>query len=302
MTRAAGATVCVLSTLLLCTLGCGGDKKVPDVVGLSFADAEKALKSAGLSAKADGSQEAKVKSQDPPSGAPAPKDGAVSLVLETEAASGGAGVPVPDLTGKTAAEAKTLLEGAGFQLGAVTTRVVARPANEIVDQSPKPNNPIAPGQAVAVVVADENLVQLPELNGKNEVEAKQALLGLIEIEKVEKACRPGTEPVNTVYESIPRGGDSTSRSSKVVIRIKDDCVEVPDVRELEKGVAFAKLNSLGLLGNPSGTRRVPEKKDRIADQSPAPHQLAARGSQVNLVIYTDLIVHRRVRVPITLSK
>jgi hypothetical protein len=280
ISRIAGA---VMVASLICA--CGGGKKVPSVTGLSFEEAEKALKDAGLTAKAEEPHDGKVKSQDPASGEAAPKDGVVTLVLEKEASADG--VPVPDLTGKTVAEAKAILEGAGFTLGAVTTRIAEKPVNVVVDQSPKPNNPIAAGQAVAVVAADESQVLVPALIGKTEEQAREALKGLLEIEKVEETCRPGAEPVEAVYESIPRGGDSTSRTSKVVLRIKDDCVAVPRVIDLDKGLAFTRLNGVGLLGNPTGSVFDPPKKDRVQNQKPLPDTLLAKGSQVNLVFYSD---------------
>ena len=87
---------------------------------------------------------------------------------------------------------------------------------------------------------------VPALMGKTEDQARDALAGVLDVEKVERNCSAGSGTPNTIYESIPRTGDSVSRATRVLLRVKDDCVTVPRLVGISKAAAFAQLNSLGL--------------------------------------------------------
>jgi beta-lactam-binding protein with PASTA domain len=194
-------------------------------------------------------------------------------------------IEVPDVTNKTISEARTFLESQGLALGQITRSVAAKPKDIILQQTPAAHKTAAKGGAIAVVASDENIVLVPALIGQTEDQAKDALGGLLDVEKVERGCSAASGAVNTIYESNPRTGDSVSRATKVLLRVKDDCVPVPRLIGADKASAFTQLNALGLLGNPVAGSIDPAKVDKVEDQSPAPDQLLAKGSQVTLKFY-----------------
>lgn len=137
---------------------CAGIVKVPNVVGLTQADAAAALAGAGLSAGtvarkcSDSVPEGSVISQTPAGGASAVTGTAVALVVS----SGPCPVTatVPNLVGQTQAAAEAALTGAGLALGAVTevhSDTVA--AGVVVSQSPAAGETAAPGAAVSLTVS-----------------------------------------------------------------------------------------------------------------------------------------------------
>lgn len=284
MTRVAVMSLVLLFLLTACG---GGGGKVPDVVGQSFADAEATLQDAGLTANVEGSRDGKVDTQTPAAGEPIPDDKVVKLVLKSE---GGAGTAeVPDVRGKTIADAKTALESKGFVLGEVTRKVVDKPVDVIVEQSPLPGNALPTGQAVTVTAADDKLVLIPTLKGKSEADAKTLLTGLLEVGTVEKKCLESADPPNTVYESNPKDGDSTVRTNKILLRIKNDCVKVPQVKNLDAIDAIRRIQNTQLLGKLAGTQFNSNValNEKVASSAPAEGMLIPKGDTVTLTLFTN---------------
>jgi len=277
-----------LALLIWLMTSCGGGgPEVPDVVGQSFADAEATLQDAGLTANVQGANAGKVVEQTPAAGEPVPSDKVVKLVFKAEG--GGATAQVPDLSGKTVAEAKAVLESSGFVLGEVTRKVVDKPVDVIVEQSPLSGNTLPTGQPVTVVAADEKLVMVPSLKGKSEADARTLLTGLLEVGTVEKNCLESADPPNAIYESNPKDGDSTVRTNKILLRIKNDCARVPAVKNLDAVVAIRRLQSNGLavkLGT-SQFNKDPAMNEKVVSSSPAEGALIAKGDTVNLTLFTS---------------
>jgi hypothetical protein len=61
--------------------------------------------------------------------------------------------PVPSLTGQTEEQARASLAGLGLVVGTVQHRQAPEAARSVVDQSPTPGQPVAPGTAVDLVIA-----------------------------------------------------------------------------------------------------------------------------------------------------
>jgi beta-lactam-binding protein with PASTA domain len=215
--------------------------------------------------------------------------GAIAYWMLHRPAASVAEIEVPDVTSKTIPEAKTILEGLGLALGEISRKVEAKPKDIVLQQTPAAHKTAAKGSAIAVVASNESMVLVPALMGKTENQARDALAGLLDIERVERNCSAGSGAPSTIYESIPRTGDSVSRATRVLLRVKDDCVAVPRLVGADKAAAFTQLNSLGLLGEPvagSPIRPVDAgRADTVEDQSPGPNELVARGSTVTLKFY-----------------
>lgn len=153
---------------------------VPNVVGLSVADASKVLKDAGLSAKASYVESAEydkdyIVSQDIEEGTQV----AYNSILKLEVSSGKVvGATVPDVVGKSEAEARVMLEAEGFSMVKEEAESDSVEKGNVISQSPLGAETAPQGSAITVVISSgSNLktVVVPDLTGKDEATAKQLL-------------------------------------------------------------------------------------------------------------------------------
>jgi serine/threonine-protein kinase len=152
---------------------------VPNVVGQDQAAAVTAIEDKGLkttitTAASTADQKGKVVSTDPAGGAQVDKGGSVTIVV-------GAGpdtLSVPDVTGKTVADAKTAIQQAGFT-GNITVNNVdsLEDKGTVVSTNPTANSDLSPDSAITLNVS-KGTVTLPDLSGKTEASARQALVDL----------------------------------------------------------------------------------------------------------------------------
>jgi serine/threonine-protein kinase len=155
---------------------------VPNVRGLSEADARANLQAAGLialmgpSEPAPDSKPGTVVRQSVPAGQPLPKGHQVTLTLAD------APPKVPNVTGLGAAEARVLVEKDGFKLEVgepIADPLV--PAGKIVKQGPAADTPYERGRSILVQVSSgPGEVAVPKLAGLGLNKAKEELekLGL----------------------------------------------------------------------------------------------------------------------------
>ncbi|HEX4701312.1 MAG TPA: Stk1 family PASTA domain-containing Ser/Thr kinase [Pseudonocardiaceae bacterium] len=155
---------------------------VPNVVGLSPADAQTAITKAGLQLApspqtqpvTDPTQVGKVISQTPAANASAAPNSQVTIVIGAQPAN----VGVPDERGQMYDAAKADLVGKGFVVKKQTTANAAA-ANTVVDMNPEAGTQVAPGTTVTLIVSDGSQAQinLPDLRGKTQQDAQNMLAG-----------------------------------------------------------------------------------------------------------------------------
>jgi eukaryotic-like serine/threonine-protein kinase len=140
---------------------------VPDLSGKTVEEATAALKAKGLTLGEQTTQaddtvpQDQIISQDPASGAQVEAGAAVAVVVST----GPEAVTVPDLVGKTEAEAKAALEKAGLQLGEVTkVDTKDQEKGHVVSSNPSSGDEVAKDTKVAVEIASGK-VQVPNVIG-----------------------------------------------------------------------------------------------------------------------------------------
>jgi serine/threonine-protein kinase len=136
--------------------------QVPQVVGLTQSSAEKALEARGLTVsiveKESDKPKGEVIAQLPAAGSQIDEGSTVSLTVSK----GRTEVAVPDVTGRTADEARTILEGAGFRVK-MTDRAVDDPLQDglVVDQRPAADSQRPKGSAVTIVIGRASAVVPP---------------------------------------------------------------------------------------------------------------------------------------------
>jgi eukaryotic-like serine/threonine-protein kinase len=146
--------------------------QVPSVTGMKVADAEAALRRAGLipgrvkSAASTTIPLGVVISTDPIAGLSWPQTKPVTIVES-------AGQPLPELVGQQESAAQQLSQQDGFQLNPEQDKNSSQPAGTITSQSPRPGTPITPGEVVTIrVSAGPQLVAIPDVQG---MPAQQAI-------------------------------------------------------------------------------------------------------------------------------
>jgi len=163
-----GIGILVIVGLLLfqSLTGSGGDKAspsasaaqvtVPRFVDMLYADADKAAKDLGLAVVIAGTEERTdvapetVLRQTPAEGAAVAEGAEIQLIV----ARGKVAVAVPDLRGRTEAEALQLIVSEGLVVGTRSEAFDPQvPLGSVIDQAPGPGQLMAPGSPVAYVVS-----------------------------------------------------------------------------------------------------------------------------------------------------
>ena len=205
---------------------------VPSLTGKTVTEVQELLDAAGLRAKAGEATYSstvdtnRVISQDPVAGAKVEKGSTVTYVLSL----GIDYVTVPDVTGRTAAEAENLLSRAGlvtFQQEEYSSEVEK---DTVIRQSPSANSLLERGGAVTVIVSKGlELVTIPDVVGMTMAEATDALLaaGL----SVSKAGNTADDA--EVIEQTPTASASDADKDKVekmtLVTIVGETVETEPV-------------------------------------------------------------------------
>jgi serine/threonine-protein kinase len=196
--------------------------KIPNVEGLTAAQAQTALTKAGLKPSAHSEPNAtlpagRVISTDPPAGSSATPRSPVTVNVS----SGPAPVPVPELVGLTEREARAALKALGLSLGTVTQRAAQGQAPEtVLSQSPASGQSLAAnGKVDLVVVAKQAEATVPALVGDTEAQALAVLERAGFNTRTESA--PTSEPtrVGLVLKQSLRSGRRVPKGTTITVVI-----------------------------------------------------------------------------------
>jgi eukaryotic-like serine/threonine-protein kinase len=197
---------------------------VPNVVGLPFAQAEDRLQEAGLRARRFNvfSEEPPgvVVAQDPKAGEKAAEDAAVRVNVSR----GTGRVEVPDVVGRTADEAGSILRRAALE-----ARVVDVPSDEpagtVVAQSPSAGSEIARGERVRINVsngegaAEAQDAEVPDVVGLPEAEAVGQLEEAGFNVRIRREETTDETQDGVVLEQDPQANATAPRDSEVAITV-----------------------------------------------------------------------------------
>jgi beta-lactam-binding protein with PASTA domain len=154
--------------------------------------------------------------QDPPAEVVAPEATDVSLILS----SGPQRIPVPDVAGYDAEQARSLIEGAGLRVGSTESTQAPTPKNVAVNTRPPAGTTLNPGTSVVLVVSvGAATLRVPTLTGLSIEEARLALetgglaLGTA-FEQTTTAVAPGE-----VFFQEPAAGTLSAPGTVVNVRI-----------------------------------------------------------------------------------
>jgi len=155
--------------------------KVPNVVGKTVDEASALLTEAGLTAKATKEKSTEydanyIISQDIEAGQSVAPGTVLNLVVSEGKV---VGVAIPDVVGKSEAEAKVALEAEGFVMQKQPQESATVEKGNVISQNPLGATTAAKGSTVTVVVSSgttaADTVEVPDLVGKDEATAKSLL-------------------------------------------------------------------------------------------------------------------------------
>jgi eukaryotic-like serine/threonine-protein kinase len=191
---------------------------------------------------------------------------------------------VPDLSGLTLDDARQAL-GGEFELSVAETRNSAEPEGTILSQSPAGGASMEVGEEVSVVVSSGR-VEVPDVTGQSEDEARQALEQAGFSVETRDAASDSVE-VGAVISQSPKAGEAAAAGSEVALTVSTGVseVEVPDLTGFTVAEASSALEEAELgLGEqyyaPSST--VPE--GTIISQEPYAGTEVEPGTAVSVTV------------------
>lgn len=262
--------------------GPGAYTATPSLLELTRAEAEARAADAGLSVEwAEPEYSESVSAGEVISTDPAPtervrKGGTVVAVVSR----GPERYPVPDLRGRTRAEAERLLGAGPLTLGEIAQRYDEQvPRGRVVATSPPPQERVRPDTPVDLVISrGREPIPVPDVTGRTLEEAQTAL----------RRARLGVEVERRYDEQVPAGrvisqapADGTlfrGNPVRLVLSLGPPLVEVPDVRDQKVDQARATLEAAGFVVSTRGTSIL----DRVIVQSPAGGRSVPKGSTITL--------------------
>jgi serine/threonine-protein kinase len=193
--------------------------RVPDVVGLSSADARRRMRNADLRSEIERESSTKVAEgtvirSDPGPGRLIERDSSVTLFVS----SGPSEVEVPSVVGDSQEDAVARLREEGLS-PIVRERSSSEPVDTVVDQSPAAGQLVDEGSSVTLFVSNGEVREVPDVTGLTEGEAQAELedAGF----SVNTRTRPTEQPDEdgTVLSQSPRGGVERREGATVTITV-----------------------------------------------------------------------------------
>ena len=219
---------------------------VPQIVGMTVAEATTALQAVALALGAQTTQSSstvpvgKIISQNPLTGTNVLAGALVNVVVS----SGPPTVAIPNLVGKSTLEAVVLLNQLQLTVGTITYQISGQPAGIVISQSPASGGAqVLLGTVVNIVASSgPTTVQVPVLIGLTQAQATAALsaIGLV-LGNVSQQFDSAN--IGKVIEQGISAGDSVPIGSEVTLTL--GCA-APNVVGMTKAQAISTLAAVGI--------------------------------------------------------
>ncbi|MFH8987336.1 Stk1 family PASTA domain-containing Ser/Thr kinase [Streptomyces sp. NPDC017940] len=291
-----GITAAIAAVLLALGLGAGvwyinsGQfTKVPPLLAKTEAQARERLDGAGLDvgkverAYSATDKRGTVMATDPGVGERIRHNGKVTLTVSLGAQT----VEVPDLEGTPLDEAKDKLDGLGLGAGMVTKDFSSDvDKGSVISTDPKPGTVRKTGSAVALVVSKGEKVEVRDVTGEPEADAREELeeSGL-KVRIAPERVFSSDEDKGEVVEQDPVEGTIRAEGDTVTLTLSKgpEMIEVPDVEGMGVGDAKDALTEAGFdVKEDRGLLGI--FGDTVKDQSVDPGDEAPKGSTITIRI------------------
>jgi serine/threonine-protein kinase len=185
----------------------------------------------------------------------------------------GGGVTVPDVVGKTQADATRALEDVGLKVGQITeTRDAVAASGTVLLQDPAAGADVDDGAAVALTVSSgPGTAAVPDVVGLTRADAEAALAdaGLVPASVLQYDL---TAPVGEVVDQLPAAGEQATPGTQVGLMVSrgrpDVSVSVPDVTGRTQDEATAALADEGLVAVPVEAYSADVPEGDVIEQEP----------------------------------
>ena len=269
---------------------------VPDVAGLTQADAEAAIAGASLNSSAttafsDTVPAGFVISQNPAAGTDVASGSVVSLVVSAGPAP--VTIPVPDVAGLTQAAAETAITNAGLTVGSVSTaNSDTVPAGNVISQTPAAATEVTPESTVDLVVSTGPatvFVTVPDVVGFTQAVAETEITNAGLVVGTVTTASSATVPAGEVIDQSPAAAIDVATGTAVdlVVSSGPALVSVPGVVGLSQANAEAAITSAGLsVGTVTTASSTSVPAGDVISQTPGSGTEVTEGSSVDLVVST----------------
>jgi beta-lactam-binding protein with PASTA domain len=282
-----------------------GSIAIPSVVGLTQAEAQAAILSAGfvLGTVATNSSSSvpggTVISQTPLGCGFAVPGAAISIVVST----GPALVVTPNVVGETQAAAVAAMKAAGLNFGSeITVSSSSVPVGDVVSQNPPAGTGVTPGSFFSLTIASAtpafdltpNLVGTPFSTATNVITAAGLNLGLI------TQAVSLTVPDGTVISQIPAAGSPTSPGSYVNVTVSYNftLVNIPNLIGDTQGAAISAILTAGFsVGSIGEAASNTAPVGTVILQSPLPGLILSPTTPVSFSLSTGPVGPQSFVVP-----
>ena len=228
---------------------------VPNVVGLSQADAKSQIEAAGLEwelnpekVASDTVDKDAVASTDPAGGAQAEKGSTVRVTIS----SGPDSVTLPDnLVGMSPDDARQAVEALGLKWEVNSSKVASDTIAEgkVAQTNPSPGSKVKAGQTItAYLSSGSDQVEVPDLVGMSQDQARSALKA-VGLELGNVTTVDSDKDKDRIVSQDPETGSKVKKGTTIAVSIstgKAAQVEIPTVVGISREDAEAQLKALGL--------------------------------------------------------
>lgn len=214
-------------------------------------------------------------------------------------------VEVPDLVGKTLEEAEKVCKKAGFKIK-VVDEVESKKYEEgqIDSQRTQAGAKMPKGAIIQVVVSSGKLVQIPKLEGKDYIDARDKLIEMgFDKDNIKMEEEPSSEiDEDEVTRTDPAAGEWLSKNGDITIYVSSgiEMKEVPNLVGMTKADAEAKLAELGLVASVTEEYSTTEAGKVIRQGTDSGEEVEV-GSTVAFVVSKGEEPKKQVTIPTNLT-
>jgi beta-lactam-binding protein with PASTA domain len=260
------------------------ETRVPSLVGRTIVEAEELLATARLSLgrvdkRESGRRAGTVLSQSLKAGTLASLKTTVSLVIAINEY-----VTVPLLIGKNIGVAEEQLSTKDLRIGRIIRTRSPEISGIVLEQKPFAKERVPKGTAVDLVVAEAEVIAVPDLVGRPLEEAEE-LLGALRLKRGNIQERESSQRERAVISQRPAAGKEVQTGSPVDLVIAIPItVSVPYLIGLNLERAQAILEKAGLRTGPLEGRTVARPAGTVLGQKPEAGARVLQGSPVRIMV------------------
>ncbi|GAX54101.1 Stk1 family PASTA domain-containing Ser/Thr kinase [Streptomyces olivochromogenes] len=220
--------------------------------------------------------------QDPKAGVKATKGDTINLVVST----GAPKVVVPSVLGKSLDEAKTILQGDGYQFDVKTkAQESTETPDTVLDQSLKLGKEVEKGSTITLTIAKAaEKATVPDVTGKSCDEAKALMTQNNLVGNCSQIDVTDPNQADKVVSTVPAIGSSADKNSTVNIQIgkaQAQTFQMPQVTQMTLAQAKQVLAQNNLqLGNVAGSQ---DDNAIVLTSDPQQGSQVTAGQKVNLI-------------------